>query len=174
MTDEPVRPAQQSHAQTALGRMLLLTVLLILAWLLWSGLYKPLLLILGAVSCALTVYITKRMGYFEADVFAFRYDFRLLGFWMWLGREIIRSSLEVTRTVLSQPLRLNQGVLEIDAEDLEPVDQALLGNCITLTPGTLTLDVTEGRLLVHVLNNETAQRRTIHEMKKRIIELRRG
>lgn len=174
MTGASSSQIQQRGSESVWGRILLLTILLILAWLLWSGLFKPLLLVLGAISCALTVYITKRMGYFEADIFAFRYNFRLLGFWVWLGREIIKSSIGVTRIVLSRTLHLNQGVIEIDADDLEPVDQAMLGNCITLTPGTLTLDVTQGRLFVHVLNNEPSQSQTIHEMKRRIIALRRN
>ena len=149
-----------------------MTLLLIAAWVLWSGLFKPLLLALGAFSCALTVYVAKRMGYFDADVFAFRYNLRLLGFWGWLAGEIVRSSLEVARIVLSARLRVDPQIVEIAANDLEPVDQALLGNSITLTPGTLTLDVHEDRILVHALTPEGAQSILDGEMKRRVSALR--
>ena len=155
------------------GRLVLVAVILIAAWLLWSGLYKPLLLGLGAFSCALTVLIAKRMGFFDTDVFAFRYSLKLFGFWAWLGREIIKSSLEVARIVLAPKLRIDPRVIEVDASDLEPVDQVLLGNSITLTPGTLTLDVYEGRLLVHALTPEGAAALQRGEMQRRVAALRK-
>jgi multicomponent Na+:H+ antiporter subunit E len=153
------------------GRLALVVLLLIAAWLLWSGLYKPLLIGLGALSCALTAFIAKRMGYFDKDTFAFRYNLKLIGFWGWLGREIVRSSLEVARIVLAPKLCIDPKVVELDASDLDPVDQALLGNSITLTPGTLTLDVHEGRLLVHALTSETAAAVLEGEMKRRVAAL---
>lgn len=161
-----------SGAGASFGRLLLLTLLLIAAWVLWSGLFKPLLLALGAFSCALTVYVAKRMGYFDTEVFAFRYNLRLLGFWAWLAGEIVKSSLEVARIVLSPRPRMDPQVVSVPADDLEPVDQALLGNSITLTPGTLTLDVHKDRLLVHALTPEGAQSILDGEMKRRVSALR--
>ncbi len=171
MSNNPQERRQDAHG--VYGRLLLVTLLLIAAWLLWSGLYKPLLLALGAFSCVLTVIIARRMGYFDPDVFVFRYNLKLFGFWAWLAREIIKSSLEVSRIVLSPTLRIDPKVIEVDASDLVPVDQALLGNSITLTPGTLTLDVHEGRLLVHALTSSGAASMLDGEMKRRVAALHR-
>ncbi len=153
-------------------RMLVLGLLLIAAWLLWSGFFKALLLGLGAVSCVLTLYIVRRMGYFDDETFAFNYDFRLLGFWAWLGKEIVKSSIEVAQVVLQPKIVVTPSIVDIDARDLHVVDQALLGNSITLTPGTLTLDVHEGRLLVHALTPNTAAALEEGEMKRRVAALR--
>ncbi len=155
-----------------LMRMLVLGLLLVAGWLLWSGLFKPLLLALGALSCVLTLYLVRRMGYFDNDTFAFRYNLRLLGFWGWLGREIVKSSLEVAGVVLHRKLDVHPKVVTLDASELDPVDQALLGNSITLTPGTLTLDVHEGRLLVHAMTAEGAAALQQGEMQRRVTELR--
>ncbi len=154
--------------------MLVLGVLLVAAWLLWSGLYKPLLLGLGAASCVLSLYLVRRMDFFDKDTFAFRYDFRLLRYWGWIGREIVSSSLEVAREVLRREMDLKPKVVTIDATELDRVDQAVLGNSITLTPGTLTLDVHEGRLLVHALTPEGAAALKEGEMLRRVAALRRG
>ena len=143
-------------------------VLLIAAWVLWSGMFKPLLLGLGALSCTLACIIAVRMGYFDSRVFALRVNFRLFGFWIWLFGEIFRSSLEVARVVLSRKPRLHTRVVEIDASKLSPVDQVLLGNSITLTPGTLTLDITEGRIKVHALTVEGAEALEQGDMLKRV------
>ena len=147
---------------------LMFTVLLIAAWVLWSGMFKPLLLGLGAFSCVLAGYIAVRMGYFDSRVFALRFNFRLLGFWVWLLKEIVKSSLEVARIVLSRDLKLATKVVEIDASRLSPVDQAVLGNSITLTPGTLTLGADDGCLVVHALTADGARALEDGEMLRRV------
>ena len=151
-----------------LGAYLVLTALLIAAWVLWSGMFKPLLLGLGVFSCVLVGFIAVRMGYFDSRVFALRFNLRVLGFWAWLLKEIVKSSLDVARIVLARDLRLSTRVIEIDAKRLSAVDQAVLGNSITLTPGTLTLDASDGRLLVHALTAEGAEALEEGEMLRRV------
>jgi multicomponent Na+:H+ antiporter subunit E len=155
------------------ARILTLVLLLIAAWVLWSGYLKPLLLGLGALSCLLTVWIVRRMGYFDDETFAFHYDWRLLGFWAWLGGEVVKSSIEVARVVLGRRIVVEPQVVDIDGSALGPVDQVLLGNSITLTPGTLTLDVHEGRLLVHALTPNGAAALRDGEMQRRVAALRK-
>ena len=165
---------QASHKDTAptgaerVRAYLMFIALLVSAWVLWSGMFKPLLLVLGAFSCALAGYIAVRMGYFDTRVFALRFSFRLFGFWAWLLREIVKSSLEVSRVVLARKLRLSTRVIEIDASRLSPVDQVVLGNSITLTPGTLTLAVSDGRILVHALTADGARALEDGEMLRRV------
>ena len=152
--------------------MLLLLVLLIAAWLLWSGLFKPLLLGLGAFSCLLTVYLARRMGYFDNEVFALRFGPRLIGYWAWLAKEIARSSFQVARIVLNPRLPISPQVFEIKATATHPVDQAMLANSITLTPGTLALDVHDGVILVHSLTKGGADELITGEMDRRVAALR--
>ncbi len=167
MTDyDPATP------RLPLRRVAVLTAFLVAAWLLWSGLFKPLLLGLGVVSCVLTLYLLLRMGYFGNETYAFRYTPRLIGYWVWLSKEIVISSIQVARRVLAPKIDVTPGVAKLDVSDLGPVDQVLLGNSITLTPGTLTLDVWEGRLLVHGLMKENADALVDGEMPRRIRALR--
>ena len=147
---------------------LMFIVLLIAGWVLWSGMFKPLLLGLGAFSCALVAVIAVRMGYFDSNTFALRFNSRLFGFWAWLLKEIVKSSIEVTRVVLARELKLSTKVVEIDASQLSRVDQAILGNSITLTPGTLTLSVEDGQLRVHALTPEDADALQEGEMLRRV------
>ena len=151
---------------------MLLLSLLVIAWLLWSGLFKPLLLSLGGFSCLLTVYLTHRMGYFRNNVFALRFGVRLFGYWLWLAREVVRSSIDVARIVLSPSLPISPQVLDIKATADHPVDQAMLGNSITLTPGTLSLDVYNGRIKVHCLTKAGADDLCAGEMNRRVAALR--
>ena len=153
-------------------RALGLYVLLMIAWLLWSGLFKPLLIGLGLFSSLITVVILYRMGYFGNETFAFRYGHRLLGFWAWLLKEIVKSSLDVSRIVLRRELKVEPVTVTLDVSELESVDQALLGNSITLTPGTLTLDVHDDKLLVHALTDSAGADISAGHMQRRVADLR--
>jgi len=152
--------------------MLYLLALLIAAWLLWSGLFKPLLLGLGVFSCLLAVYLARRMGYFDNEVFALRFGPSLFGYWAWLAREIVRSSLQVARIILTPRLPISPQVFEIRATATHPVDQTMLANSITLTPGTLALDVHDGVILVHSLTKSGADELVAGEMNRRVAALR--
>jgi multicomponent Na+:H+ antiporter subunit E len=152
--------------------MLILLVSLAAAWLLWSGLYKPLLLLLGTASCLLTFWLVRRMGYFDERLFALRFSLRLLRYWWWLGGEIIRSSLEVARIVLDPKLPISPRVIDLEAQSPHPFDQVVLGNSITLTPGTLTIDLHKGVLKVHTLTEAGARELMSGEMNRRVTGMR--
>ena len=159
-------------SSASLARSLPLLAVLFAIWLLWSGLFTPLLLCLGALSCLLTCYVTRRMDYFDNEVFALRINLRLIGYLGWLMREVLRSSLEVSRVVLDPRLPISPQIVEIDATALQAVDQAILGNSITLTPGALALDVHCGFIKVHSLTRENAEALISGEMARRVAALR--
>lgn len=158
--------------KSTMSRKVFMAVLLALAWLLWSGLFKPLLLVLGAVSCLLVIFLSQRMRLFDHDVFSLRFIARLARFWAWLAREIVRSSIEVTRAVLSPRLPISPTVAEFDSQCEHPVDRATLGNSITLTPGTLTLRIDDGHFVVHALTEDGARDILGGEMDRRVAALR--
>ena len=168
----PITNQDNETARFPILRVLGLTALLMVAWLLWSGLFKPLLLALGLFSSLLTIFVLYRMGYFGNETFAFRYGHRLIGFWAWLLKEIVISALEVSRIVLRRELHVRPTTITLDVKNLESVDQALLGNSITLTPGTLTLDAHDGRLLVHALTESAAAELEAGHMERRVAALR--
>ena len=156
------------------ARMALMAILLAAAWLLWSGFFMPLLLGLGAFSCLLVVYLSNRMHLFDEDVYALRLSLRLFRFWAWLAGEIIRSSLEVSRAVLSPRLPISPTLVEIESGSSPPVDRAILGNSITLTPGTLTLNIEGQRVYAHALTRQGADALAEGEMNRRGSALRSG
>jgi len=163
----------QTSRTSSTAEKLLLLVALVAAWLLWSGLYKPLLLGLGAFSCLLTIYLVYRMGHFHRQAYALNYGVGYIGYLVWLFKEMVLSSLQVSRAVLSPSLPIEPTVIEIRASADHPMDQAILGNSITVTPGTLTLDVHDGVLKVHSLTRAGAESLLGGEMNRRVASLRR-
>ena len=150
-----------------------LLVILAVSWVLWSGLYKPLVLGLGAFSCVLSTYLAHRMGFFRHQAL-FALLPRLPGYWWHLLRDIVVSSIQVARLILRPSLPISPVVVELQAEPQTPVGQVILGNSITLSPGTVTLDVHEGRLLVHCLTSESARALQDGDANRRAAELELG
>jgi multicomponent Na+:H+ antiporter subunit E len=144
-----------------------LLLLLLVSWVLWSGIYQPLLLWLGLFSCLLSTWLAQRMGFFH-HIMPLRALLRLPAYWWWLLCEVIKSSLEVARLVLSPSLPISPTVVELTTTEATDVGKVILGNSITLSPGTVTIDMHEDRLLVHcltrsgalALQKQEAQRRT--------------
>lgn len=136
-------------------RITALFVLLMTAWLLWSGIYTPLLIGLGVLSCVLCLLLAHRIGFFDSD-FTLSVIPRLPRFWGWLLPEIFKSSFDVARIILHRKLPISPTIVEFEAAPPGPVGQAILGNSITLTPGTVTLDIYNGRLRVHCLTRAGA------------------
>lgn len=161
-----------SSTSRTVTRMLALLIPLVAAWLLWSGIYKPLLLGLGIFSCLLTIYVKHRMEYFQTDVFALQFGRRLIGYWLWLAKEVVKSSFDVARIILSPSLPISPQVIKIKASCEHPVDQATLANSITLTPGTLALDVYNREITVHALTEAGADELRKGEMDRRVLALR--
>jgi len=151
-------------------RFTALLSLLALAWVLWSGIYTPLLLGLGALSCVLSLYLAHRIGFFNEE-FSLLVIPRLPGYWGWLLVEVTKSSLDVARIILHRQPPISPTVVEFDAVPRDSVGQAILGNSITLTPGTLTLDVHNGRLRVHCLTQAGADALLSGEFNKRVAAL---
>jgi multicomponent Na+:H+ antiporter subunit E len=152
-------------------RQALTLFVLATAWLLWSGFLTPMLLGLGAASCLLVLYLATRMGFFQRDVYPLNCIPRLPGYWAWLLVELVRSNLRVARIVLDRRLPISPTVVEFNAPTRDPVAQAILANSITLTPGSLTLDVHDDRLRVHCITRDTAMALLDGEFSRRVVRL---
>ena len=62
---------------------------------------------------------------------------------------LIRSNLDMAGRVLSPSLPIRPGVVEIETRLQSPLGRMLLANSITLTPGTLSIDIIGDKILVH-------------------------
>ena len=150
----------------------MLIVMLAAAWLLWSGIYKPLIIGFGVFSCALVLYVSSRMNYFDNETFAIHIGVRLLKYWTWLAKEVVKSSIDVARIVLHPGLPISPKVVDLKATAKHPVFHVIFANSITLTPGTLSLDVHKGIIKVHALTEAGADDLMSGEMDRRVAALR--
>ena len=132
-------------------RALVVFVVLLSTWLLWSGVYEPLTIGLGVASCAFVAWFTARL---EPDPHAktdLGFWFRLMLYVPWLFKEIVVSNFQVARIICSPSLPISPEMLRVHSGPKTPLGQTLYANSITLTPGTITLDLRNDSILVHAL-----------------------
>lgn len=166
-------PAEEHiPTRSKLAGILILLVLLASTWLIWSGLFQPLLLSLGVVSVALCLWIALRMDLFDDYLFALPAGPRLLRYWLWLAWEVVTTSITVARIVLSPSLPITPCVARVRSSSPHPYDTVIFANSITLTPGTLSMDVDEGVVTVHSLTREGMRDVIDGDMNRRVAALR--
>ena len=73
-------------------------------------------------------------------------------------KSLLISNIEVAKIVLDPKLPINTGIVKLKTSLKNDYDKLLLANAITLTPGTITLELEGDDLYIHVLNLNTLDR----------------
>lgn len=145
-----------------------LAVTLAAFWLLNSGHFDPILLALGLVSVVLVVGIALRMTIVDADHPSLPVYLRAIGYFAWLIKEIVLANLHVVRRIWALKPQISPTVITLEASQVSDVGKVIYANSITLTPGTITLEITGNRLQVHALTRDAAQDLLEDHMNKRV------
>ena len=141
-------------------------------WLLLSGYFTSILLLsLGAVSVAVTVYLTLRMDRHDGERVALRIDLAIVRYWIWLLLEIVKSNVDVAKIILSPKMSLSARMVRVKATQTSDVGLVIYANSITLTPGTVTVDIRGDEFLVHAITQEAADGVTNGDMGDRVTAL---
>ena len=136
-------------------RSLILFVVLFGTWLLMSGHYTPLLVGLGVVSCALATVMAHRMDANDTEGLPLHLMARLPAYLVWLVKEIVLSNIATGRLILGGGAR--PVLFKTPATQRTAAGVVTYANSITLTPGTVTIeiDATENgqshEFLIHAL-----------------------
>ncbi len=162
-----------------------LFVLLFALWLLLSGrgeaLYallvllsgrgELLLLALGAVSSAVVVAIAWRMDLIDNEGHPVQLSWRILFYWPWLFWEIAKANVAVARIILHPTLPIAPVMLKARTSQRSELGQVIYANSITLTPGTISVDVEESAIHVHCLDRDLAASIESGEMDRRVAKV---
>jgi len=146
--------------------------LMALLWVALTGSVTPHNLVFGAVLAAVALAITRQPG----DGAAYRpRPLKLLRLALLFLTELAKSSVAVAMTVLSPRMNVRPGIFAFPLTVDRDFEIMLLANLITLTPGTLSVDVSADRrtLYIHALDcaDPQALRRGISEgFERRILE----
>lgn len=153
---------------------------LVVLLLIWLGLvYSPSMsmdmflqeLVVGALVAVVVASLTSKnftglgLGYFHPRRVAY-----FIVFFIVFIKEMVKANLNMARIVLSPSLPVRPGIVEIETGLKQPSAKLLLGNAITLTPGTMTLDYDGDRAYIHWVDVKSEDPKKAGEMIKGAFE----
>ncbi len=149
------------------GRRAIFVLWLTLVWvLLWED-YSPAATLTGLVVSATLLALfpgpaPRRFGGVR--------PVKLMRFAAYFTYKLLEANLIVARKVVTSPIRVNEGVIAVPVRESSDAVVTLIANAISLTPGTLTLEVRRNPtvLYVHVLDLKS-----VEEARAEILRLER-
>ena len=128
-----------------------------------------LMITLGVLSILICIFIARRMEILDKEGHPIHLSYLIgLSYFPWLLKEIVKSNIQVARVLLMPGLPISPRVIEISAGQKEELGQVIFTNSITLTPGTVSIAHTAGKITVHALLDQTAKSLETGEMDARI------
>jgi multicomponent Na+:H+ antiporter subunit E len=173
MSDRPHGAPGPRHISAA--AMFAGNLVLALVWVAMTGRFDVASLIVGFVLGYAVLFmlqrVTGRSSYFVKSI-------RLVTFVGFYVVEVVRSNIRVAIDVVAPNSRARPGVVAVPLDAKTDAEITLLANLITMTPGSLTIDVSDDRRVIYVhsmfLDDPEAFRHTIkHDFERRVLELLR-
>ena len=152
-------------------RVIMASVVLFALWLLLSGHFGAFLLSLGVLSCVFVAWASEKLGLFSKDFSTLKFILKVPGFLPWFFIEVVKSNIDVSLRILHPKLPIEPNIMTLDASQHSDLATAIYANCITLTPGTYSLDLDENNIEVHSLTKVLAKNLQTGEMNRRISAL---
>lgn len=119
-------------------------------WLLLIGSFKTDDLIAGIiVSGVVSIISAKRLAILNGLIISPLSLISVLRYLWYFLIELIKANFDLAGRILSKNIPLAPAIVEVQTTMRSDLGRLLLANSITLTPGTLSVDIVEDRILVH-------------------------
>jgi len=128
----------------------LVFIALLLLWLLLAGTMQPAEWVAGAVVAALVTWVAgARLRIFAGIRLTPAAPLHLVAYLGYFAAALVRANFDMARRVVSPALPIRPAVVRVRTGLRSSLGRLLLANSITLTPGTLAVDVQDDSILVH-------------------------
>lgn len=153
-----------------------ISLLLTLAafWLLNSGHYTPLILLLGVFSIALVLIISRRMDVVDHESQPIHLTKNIFSYYLWLIKQIIQANITVVKHIWLGNNCISPTLSTIKISQKTDMGKVIYANSITLTPGTVAIELIEDEIMVHALLAEDIKSLKDGEMDYKITQLERS
>ena len=148
--------------------VLALSILLSAFWLINSGHYTPLLLFFMLASVTGVVALSRYMAVVDGEAQPLNITFTLPVYLLWLAKEVVIANIAVARCVWQGKEAISPRTIVVTASQKTDLGIVIYANSITLTPGTVSIDLEDNKILVHALNEESAAGLLTGEMDRRV------
>jgi multicomponent Na+:H+ antiporter subunit E len=150
-------------------------IVLFVFWLLLSGHYTAFLVTAGGASAIAVVFFARRMDVIDQEGHPINLGWRALSsYWPWLVKEIVKAAWDVTKRILDPRLPISPTLARFTPSQQTNVGRVIHANSITLTPGTISVEVRAHEFVVHSLTREGAAGLAGSEMDRRVTSMERS
>lgn len=140
-------------------------------WVILSGKIDAFHLGMGLATVATLIWLQRSLAPFRrADDPGIRF-WRFLPYSLWLWKEMVLAAIYVARVIVRPGAHLDPRLIHFEAEQPTLLNAVLFAHSITLTPGTITLELEDDRYLVHALSATTAEDLLEGSMSRRVARL---
>ena len=102
---------------------------------------------------AFSVFLGHRMvGSLDRELSPYASMIKLAPYWLWLGGEVGKANLQVVKTALKPELDITPRLVRAPLTQTSDFGRAVFANSITLTPGTVSIELEEKEILIHALD----------------------
>lgn len=153
-------------------KLLLVNILLAILWLILTGRFDPTNFLFGfGVSYFILWLVLRNMissKYFEKIP-------KTISFTFYFFYLLFKANMRVAFDILTIKHYMHPGILAIPLKARTNIEITMLANFITLTPGTLSLDISNDRKIIYIhfmyIDNEEDARREIKDFEAKILDL---
>ena len=159
--------AQQSRL--ALRNFTITFFLLFAFWILLSARFDAFHLTLGIICSLLVSYLSHDLLFANVRIGDIRIMAkRFLSAAPWFLGQIFSANLHVAYLALSPKMPIDPQIIRFKTKLESDISWVAMANSITLTPGTITVDIREGEFFVHALDKNVAYDLNTGEMEDKI------
>jgi multicomponent Na+:H+ antiporter subunit E len=151
-----------------------LSAVLLGTWLLLSGYFTPLLISFGVLSLVIVIGIAWRMDVIDHESHPVHLTWRIPAYWFWLLIEIVKANFDVSKTILGTGETASPNVITVKPSQSTELGQVIYANSITLTPGTISIELENGEITVHALTQGSANDLNTGVMDRRVTRMGGG
>ncbi|HDH05667.1 MAG TPA: hypothetical protein ENH01_08140 [Nitrospirae bacterium] len=150
----------------------LTAIIMFVFWMLLSGEFSFILILSGIISSLLVSYWSHDLLIGNADIKpeAARVV-RFIKYLPWLLWQIVLSNIDLVYLTLHPELPIDPRMISFKNEYKTDMGKVTLANSITLTPGTVTIEVNNEEFIVHAISEESAKSLISGEMQARVMKI---
>lgn len=134
-------------------------IVFLILWIIFNGKFTWEIFFTGAaVSAALYWFVCRYMGYsIKKDLRIWKKAGHLIGYAVTVVWEVVKANTQVIHFIVTSKYEVQPKLVHFKTDLKSDAARVALANCITLTPGTITVSLTEDEYVVHCLDEELAE-----------------
>ena len=133
-------------------------ILLFVIWIMFNGAITVEIVLFGlAISALILIFMFKFLDYsMKKEIMIYKLAPQIIAYMFVLIKEVVFANLATAKLLLSPKLETQPQVFSFKSDLKSEFCKTMLANSITLTPGTITVDIENDKYIIHCLDPELA------------------